>query len=125
MIAGYGPARVPRSVRHPAADHRVNESMGGTEYLIASESVALEALGFTVLRDVAPREAIYVDQTGRFIRASARSTRSSIRASLIRLSRAAGLGHRRRLGLRGAIAHGWRAREERSPRFPKRRISTW
>ncbi|TMH99027.1 MAG: amidophosphoribosyltransferase, partial [Betaproteobacteria bacterium] len=44
----------------------VNEAMGGTEYVVASESVALEALGFSVLRDVAPGEAIYVDQTGRF-----------------------------------------------------------
>src|SRR5438445_12459129 len=43
-----------------------NEAMGGTEYVVASESVALEALGFSVLRDVAPGEAIYVDQTGRF-----------------------------------------------------------
>src|SRR5260370_26628571 len=43
-----------------------NEAMGGTEYVIASESVALEALGFAVLRDVAPGEAIYVDQAGRF-----------------------------------------------------------
>jgi amidophosphoribosyltransferase len=44
----------------------INESMGGTEYVVGSESVALEALGFSVLRDVAPGEAIYVDQTGKF-----------------------------------------------------------
>src|SRR5207237_417379 len=44
----------------------VNEAMGGAEYVVASESVALDALGFSVLRDVAPGEAIYVDQAGRF-----------------------------------------------------------
>src|SRR5439155_15050344 len=66
MIAGYGllAFRDPYGIRPLIIG--VNESMGGTEYLIASESVALEALGFTVLRDVAPGEAIYVDQTGRF-----------------------------------------------------------
>jgi len=40
--------------------------MGGTEYLAASESVALEPLGFSVLRDVAPGEAIFVSQAGEF-----------------------------------------------------------
>ncbi|HET7032589.1 MAG TPA: amidophosphoribosyltransferase, partial [Casimicrobiaceae bacterium] len=43
-----------------------NEAMGGSEYLVASESVALEPLGFSMLRDVAPGEAIFVDQTGKF-----------------------------------------------------------
>jgi amidophosphoribosyltransferase len=43
-----------------------NEQMGGTEYIAASESVAIEPLGFHVLRDVAPGEAIFVDTTGMF-----------------------------------------------------------
>jgi len=66
MIAGYGllAFRDPFGIRPLIIG--VNEAMGGTEYLVASESVALEALGFAVLRDVAPGEAIYVDQTGRF-----------------------------------------------------------
>src|SRR5512143_4064259 len=66
MIAGYGllAFRDPFGIRPLIVG--VNESMGGAEYLVASESVALEALGFSVLRDVAPGEAIFVDQTGAF-----------------------------------------------------------
>ncbi|HXU53872.1 MAG TPA: amidophosphoribosyltransferase, partial [Casimicrobiaceae bacterium] len=66
MIAGYGllAFRDPFGIRPLIIG--VNESMGGTEYVVGSESVALEALGFSVLRDVAPGEAIYVDQTGKF-----------------------------------------------------------
>jgi amidophosphoribosyltransferase len=66
MVAGYGLVafRDPFGIR-PLIVGR-NEAMGGTEYLVASESVALDALGFEVLRDVAPGEAIFIDQTGRF-----------------------------------------------------------
>jgi amidophosphoribosyltransferase len=65
MIAGYGLVafRDPYGIRPLIIGF--NEAMGGTEYIVASESVALEAMGFQVLRDVAPGEAIYVDQTGR------------------------------------------------------------
>jgi amidophosphoribosyltransferase len=66
MIAGYGLVafRDPYGIRPLIIG--VNEAMGGTEYVVASESVALEALGFSVLRDVAPGEAIFIDQAGTF-----------------------------------------------------------
>src|SRR6266487_961369 len=66
MIAGYGLVAFRDPFGISPLIVGVNEAMGGTEYVVASESVALEALGFSVLRDVAPGEAIYVDQTGRF-----------------------------------------------------------
>lgn len=40
------------------------ESDKGTEYITASESVALDALGFELIRDVAPGELIYIDFNG-------------------------------------------------------------
>src|SRR5262245_19635486 len=66
MIAGYGllAFRDPFGIRPLIFGKQ--EQMGGSEYAIASESVALEALGFSVLRDVAPGEALFVDQTGAF-----------------------------------------------------------
>jgi amidophosphoribosyltransferase len=39
----------------------INESPEGVEYLIASESVALEGMGFRFVRDIAPGEAIFID----------------------------------------------------------------
>ncbi|MDR0934347.1 MAG: amidophosphoribosyltransferase, partial [Burkholderiaceae bacterium] len=40
------------------------ETEKGAEYMVASESVALEGLGFRFLRDVLPGEAVFIDYDG-------------------------------------------------------------
>ncbi len=66
MIAGYGMLafRDPHGIR-PLIIGR-NETLAGPEWLAASESVALESLGFEVVRDVGPGEAIFIDYAGDF-----------------------------------------------------------
>lgn len=64
MITGYGIVgfRDPNGIRPLVFGQRHTDE--GVEYMIASESVALDVLGFSVIRDVAPGEAVYITPTG-------------------------------------------------------------
>lgn len=64
MIIGYGIVafRDPFGIRPLIYGRR--ESPEGVETMVASESVAMNALGYDVVRDVAPGEAIFIDLNG-------------------------------------------------------------
>ncbi len=64
MITGYGIVafRDPMGIRPVLYGKR--ETAQGTEYMVASESVALDFCGFKRVRDLQPGEAIYISQEG-------------------------------------------------------------
>lgn len=68
LLVNYGVFgfRDPQGIRPLVIGSR--ETGNGSEYMIASESVALDVLGFTLLGDVAPGEAIFIDQDGQLHR---------------------------------------------------------
>ena len=65
MIPGFGVCgfRDPHGIRPLVYGKRDTEA--GTEYMIASETVALDTLGFDLIADVAPGEAVFIDAAGR------------------------------------------------------------
>ena len=77
MIAGYGVVafRDPYGIRPAVIGY--NETPAGTEYMVASESVAVDALGFRILRDIAPGECVFIDEHGNF-----HSQQTALHASL-------------------------------------------
>ncbi len=66
MITGVGIVgfRDPWGIRPIVFGKR--ETAGGPEYIIASESVAIDVLGFKLIRDIAPGEAIFISKEGEF-----------------------------------------------------------
>jgi amidophosphoribosyltransferase len=64
MIVGYGIVGFrDRNGIRPLVYGR-KRTRKGYEHMLASESVALDSQGFTLVRDVAPGEAIYIDKDG-------------------------------------------------------------
>src|SRR3989475_7203741 len=66
MIAGYGVLafRDPYGIRPAVIGY--NETDAGTEYMVASESEAIEARSFRLLPDIGAGEAIFIYEQGRF-----------------------------------------------------------
>ena len=66
LIIGYGIVafRDPNGIRPLMIGKRTTDK--GEEFVVASESVAVDALGFERLRDVEPGEAVFIDLDGNF-----------------------------------------------------------
>jgi amidophosphoribosyltransferase len=64
MITGFGIVgfRDPYGIRPIVIGRR--QSATGTEYMLASESVAVQSLGFDLVRDIEPGEAVFIDVEG-------------------------------------------------------------
>jgi amidophosphoribosyltransferase len=64
LICGHGLLgfRDPHGIRPMVLGFRETEQ--GTEYALASESVALDVLGFKLMRDVAPGESVFISLDG-------------------------------------------------------------
>lgn len=67
MISGVGIVafRDPYGIRPVCYGKR--ETPTGTEYVVASESVAIDVLGFELVRDVLPGEAVFISADGEIV----------------------------------------------------------
>jgi len=65
MIPGYGiiAFRDPHGIRPIVFGSRQTDD--GIEYMVASESVVLDAQGFEMIRDIAPGEVVYITKEGK------------------------------------------------------------
>ncbi len=66
LIVGVGLVafRDPFGIRPLVLGQRVSEETHKTEYMVASESVALDIAGFKLVRDVEPGECVYITEDG-------------------------------------------------------------
>jgi len=66
MIAGVGLVafRDPYGIRPVVVGKRETET--GTDYIVASESVAIDSLDYELMRDITPGECVFVDMEGGF-----------------------------------------------------------
>jgi amidophosphoribosyltransferase len=66
MVVGKGvlAIRDPNGIRPLVYGTRETEQ--GTDYMVASESVALQAQGFELVRDLVPGEAVFISEDGEF-----------------------------------------------------------
>ncbi len=66
MIAGFGILgfRDPNGIRPIVYGKRSTEQ--GDEFMIASENVALDVLGFELISDIRPGEAVFIEASGQF-----------------------------------------------------------
>src|SRR5258708_16275551 len=66
MVIGHGILgfRDPNGIRPLVMGKR--DTKKGTEWMLASESGALDMLGFHMVRDLPPAEAVFIAQQGRF-----------------------------------------------------------
>ncbi len=66
LIAGVGilAFRDPYAIRPVVIGKRTTEL--GDDYMVASESVAIDSLGFKLVRDIEPGECVFIDKAGNF-----------------------------------------------------------